>query len=119
MKTPASGNRQAQLVRQLALLLEQTRPGGDLSPAKNAEEWELLVERTPLGQRELVRELARFSDLWRYFAERQEPLGGEIVEEIRGVHKLPMSRRVASIRRINHRLMRRISDAGEGSQLRQ
>ncbi len=104
---------------QPALLPDQRKPGGDLSPARNTEDWERLLEGTPPPVRELMRELARFADLWRYLNEREQQLGSQIVEQIRGVHKLPLAGRIARLRIINDTLMRRICDAGQSSQLRQ
>jgi len=63
----------------------------------------------------LVRELARFADLWRYLNNRGQQLGSQIVDQIRGVHKLPLTSRIARLRMINDTLMRRISDASQGS----
>jgi hypothetical protein len=38
---------QKKFLGQLALLLDQRKPGGDLSPATSAQDWDRLVERTP------------------------------------------------------------------------
>ena len=110
---------QKNFLGQLALLLDQRKPGGDLSPARSAQDWERVVERTPVPVRELMRELARFADLWRYLNDREQQLGSQIVDQVCGVHKLPLARRIARLRSINDTLIDRICDAGQGSQLRQ
>ena len=113
-----SGN-QKESFGQLALRLDQRKPARDLLPARNAQDWERLVELTPGPAGELMRELARFADLWRYLNERDERLGSQIVEQIGSLHRLPLARRIARLRMINDTLMHRICDAGQGSQLRQ
>jgi hypothetical protein len=92
---------------------------GDLGPMEEREQWEKLVASQPLEQRELLQELTRFADLWRYFRERNEKLGPEILDLLKAAPKLPMPERIARFREINQKLMERIGDACEGAQLRQ
>lgn len=67
---------------------------------------------------ELLRELARFADLWRYFREREEKLGEEIVGDVSRVHRLNLAERVIQLKDINRRLMQRVNDGGAGTQSR-
>jgi hypothetical protein len=92
---------------------------GDLGPIEEREEWEKLVASQPPEQRELLQELTRFTDLWRYFRERKEKLGPEIMDLLMAAPRSPMPERIARFREINQKLMERIGDAGEGAQLRQ
>ena len=66
----------------------------------------------------MLRELARFADLWRYFQEREEKLGPEIVGDVGRVHRLSVSERVGRLKEINRRLIERVDDAGKGTQSR-
>jgi hypothetical protein len=92
---------------------------GDLGPMEEHEQWEKLVASQPPEQRELLQELTRFADLWRYFRERKEKLGPEILGLLKAAPKFPMPERIAKFREINQKLMERIGDACEGAQLRQ
>ena len=109
---------QKQLLQETARLLKRFEKGGDLAPIEDPNEWNKLVESKSPEERELVKELARFADLWRYFQERDEKLGPEIVNAISRVHQLPVPERSARIREINQKLMERVGDGGPGSQFR-
>jgi len=112
-------NPQKELLQQMAHVLERFKTGGDLAPIEDRDEWDKTLESTPPEERELVKELARFADLWRYFQEREEKLGTEIVNAIGEVHKLSLVERTARLREINQKLMERVSDVGKGAQFRQ
>src|SRR5260370_32777964 len=114
----ADDNRQKELLQEMAQLFKRFEKGGDLAPIEDRNEWDKLVESKPPEERQLVRELARFADLWRYFQERKEKLGSEIVNAISQVHKLPVPERIARLQEINQKLMERVGDAGEGAQFR-
>src|SRR6201998_779262 len=86
---------QKELLQEMARLFKRFEKGGDLAPIEDRDEWNKLVESKPPAQRELVKELARFADLCRYFQERKEKLGPEVVNAISQVHKLPMAERTA------------------------
>jgi hypothetical protein len=109
---------QKELLQEMARLLKRFEKGGDLAPIEDRDEWDKLVESKPPEERELVKELARFAGLWRYFQERKEKLGPEIVNAIGQVHKLPVTERIARLKEINQKLMERVGDAGEGAQFR-
>jgi hypothetical protein len=55
-------------------LLCHSAPGGGLNPAASIEHWERTIAAAPESSRELLRELARFADLWRFFRDREEDL---------------------------------------------
>jgi hypothetical protein len=110
---------QKELLREMVQLFKRFRKGGDVAPIEYRDEWETLVESKPPEERELLKELARFADLWRYFEERKEKLGLEIVNVISHLHNLPISARISRLKEINQKLMERIGDAGQSAQLRQ
>lgn len=112
-------NPQGELLQQMAHVLERFKTGGDLSPIEDRSEWDKTIESTPPEERELIKELARFVDLWRYFRERDEKLGPEIVNAISELHRLSLAERTARLREINQKLMERVSDVGKGAQFRQ
>lgn len=114
----AGDNPQKELLQQMASLLQRLSSGGDLGPV-NRDDWDGFLASQPPEERELVSELARFADLWRYFQERGEKLGPEIVESISEVHKLAVPERTARLKEINQKLMERVQDAGAGAQFRQ
>lgn len=89
-----------------------------LAPIENRDDWDALVDSEPPEDRELLKELARFTDLWRYLREREEKLGTEIVNAISQVHRLPISERISQLKAINQKLMERIGDARQGAQFR-
>ena len=60
----------------------------------------------------------QFADLCRYFQERKEKLGPEIVKALGEVSDLPVPERIARFKEINQRLMERVGDAGEGARFR-
>src|SRR5262249_36966978 len=99
-------------------LFKRFEKDGDLGPIEDRNEWDKLVESKPPEERELVKELARFADLWRYFQERKEKLGPEIVNAISQVNSLPVPERIARLKEINQKLMERVGDAGQGGQFR-
>ena len=111
-------NSQKELLQEMARLFERFEKGGDLAPIEDRDEWDKLAESKPPEERELVKELARFADLWRYFQERNEKLGPEIVNAISVVHQFPIPERTARLQEINRKLMERIGDAGAGAQFR-
>ncbi len=105
---------QEELLQEFSRLFRRVRPGGDLAPIEDPDEWEKLVRSKSPEEQELLNELARFSDLWRYLQEGNEKLGPAIVKAIGEVHKLPVALRAARIREINQELMRRIGEFGLG-----
>jgi hypothetical protein len=109
---------QKQLLQEMSRLFRRLQSGGDLASIEDRGEWDKLVESTPPEERELLRELARFTDLWRYFQERKEKLGPEIVGAISQVHKLLVPQRISRLKEINQKLMERVDDAGQGAQFR-
>jgi hypothetical protein len=110
---------QKDLLDAMALVAKRFRPGGDLAPIEDREQWEQLVASKPPEERELLQELARFADLWRYFQERDESLGSKIVDGMRELNKLPVPERIRRLKDINLELMKRVGDDGQGAQFRQ
>lgn len=110
---------QQELLQKMAQLFKRFQTSGDLAPVEDRSEWEKLVASKPPEERELLSELARFTDLWRYLQEREEKVGADIVDAISQVHQLPVPERILRLRKINQKLMERVGDAGEGAQLRQ
>jgi hypothetical protein len=110
---------QKELLQQMSRLFQRLKSGGDLGPIDDRDDWEKLLASQPPEERELVSELARFADLWRYFQEHGEKLGPENVELISQVHKLALPERIARLKEINQKLMERVQDAGAGAQFRQ
>lgn len=110
---------QKALLQEITRLLQRLGKEGDLAPMEDRDEWDKLVASRAPEERELVKDLARFVDLWRYFQERQEPLGPEIVNAVRQVHKLAVPERSARLQEINQKLMERVGNAGQRSQFRQ
>ena len=111
-------NAQQQLFEAMERLFKRFAQDGDLGPLEDRSEWEKLVDAQPPEERDLLRELAHFADLWRYLQEHNERLGPEIVDAISGVHSVPVCERMARLKEINQKLMERIVDAGESTQFR-
>ena len=110
---------QTDLLKEMGRLFKRFDKGEDLAPIEDRNEWDRLVASKSPEERELLGELARFTDLWRYFQERKEKLGPEIVKIISEVPNLPVPERIARLKAINQKLMERVSDAGKGAQFRQ
>jgi hypothetical protein len=110
-----TGTPQETLLQELARLFRRFKPGGDLAPIDDRDQWNELVKSKPPEEQELVNELARFADLWRYLQERNEKLGPEIVNALAEVHKLPVALRAARMREINQELMKRICEFDLGA----
>jgi hypothetical protein len=109
---------QNELLQEISRLFKRFQSGGDLTPIEDRGQWDNLVESKPPEQRELLKELARFTDLWRYFQERKEKLGPEIADAISQVHKLPVPERISRLKQLNQKLMERVSSVGQGAQFR-
>ncbi len=114
----ADDNPRKELLQGMAQLVKRFEKGGDVAPIEDRNEWDKLVESKPPEERELVKELARFADLWRYFQERKEKLGPEIVSALSQVRQLPIAERIALLKEINQKLMERVGDVGQGAQFR-
>ncbi|HEU5414065.1 MAG TPA: hypothetical protein VFW31_09925 [Candidatus Angelobacter sp.] len=98
------------MLQELSRFFRRFNRGGDLAPIEDRDEWEKLVKSQAPEEQELLSELSRFADLWRYLQERNEKLGPAVVAAIRDVHKLPLMLRAERIREINQELMRRIGE---------
>ncbi len=109
---------QKDLLKEMARLFKRFDKGGDLAPIEDRNEWDKLVASKPPDERELIGELTRFADLWRYFQERNEKLGPEIVKAVSEVPNLPVPERTARLKAVNQKLMERVGDAGEGARFR-
>ena len=107
-----------ELLQEMSRLFKRFEQGGDLAPIEDRGEWDKLVESKPPEERELLQELARFADFWRYFQERKEKLGPEIASAISRLHELPVPERIARLKDVNQKLMERVGDAGQGAQFR-
>lgn len=110
---------QKQLLEKMALLFKRFERTGDLAPIEGRSEWENLVASEEPEERELLSELSRFVDLWRYLQKREQNLGTEIIDALSQLYRLPVFERIARLKGINHKLMERVEDAGEGTQFRQ
>jgi hypothetical protein len=100
-------------------LLEEAQPGGSLAVSASRQEWDQLVADSQPETRDLLTELARFADLWRFFGEHEQSLGAEVVAGIEALHTLPLSARIVQLKVINRSLMRRLDDVGQRPQFRQ
>jgi hypothetical protein len=109
---------QSDLVVELMKLLQKFQPRGDLGPIQDRDEWEERMQSHGPQVRELLQELTRFADLWRYFQESKEKLGPEILAALEDVPRLPVPERIQRLRKINQKLMERIPNAGEGPKFR-
>ncbi len=109
---------QKSVLQEMARLFKVFEKGRDRSPIEDRAEWDRLVESKSPEEQELVGELARFADLWRYLQEEKEKLGPEIVDAVSQLHNLPRPERIAQLKEINQKLMERVPDAGESAQLR-
>lgn len=115
---PAEESHQ-QFLHEIERLLRHSRHGGDLQPAATPEDWERTIASVPEASRELLRELARFADLWRFLSEHEQDLGENVVAEMGSMHKLPVAERLARLKQINQKLLGRVEGASRGNQLRQ
>jgi hypothetical protein len=109
---------QSDLVVEVMKLLQKFQLGGDLGPIEDRDEWEQRVQAHAPQDRELLQELTRFADLWRYFQESKEKLGPEVLAALEDVPRLPVPERIQRLRKINQKLMERIPNAGEGPKFR-
>jgi hypothetical protein len=108
-----------QLVLESEKTVSELRSGSNLAPVESIEEWEKLLAAKPPEERQLLEELARFADLWRYLRESGQKLGPEIVDRVRGLNALPVPERIIALQDISQSLMERIGDADSGARLRQ
>ncbi len=115
----AEHDAQTDLVVEVMKLVSKFQRGGDLGPIEDRREWDHLVESKSPDERDLLEQLTRFADLWRYFQERKEKLGQEIVGAVSQLHRLSIPERTASLKEINQKLMERVDGAGQGAQFRQ
>ena len=99
--------------------ISEPQSGCNLAPVESIEEWEKLLAAKPPEERQLLEELARFADLWRYLRESGQKLGPEIVDRVRGLKDLPVPERILALQDISQTLMERIGDADSSAQLRQ
>ena len=106
---------QGKLLQELSRFFKRFNRGGDLAPIEDRDEWEALVSSQLPAEQELLNELARFADLWRYLQERNEKLGPAVVAAIRDVHKLPLTLRAERVHEINQELMKRIGEFDLGT----
>jgi hypothetical protein len=111
-------NQRRKLHEVMTLMGKRLESGRDLAPVEDREEWERLVASSPPEERRLLEELARFVDLWRYFRERNQRLGPEMVDAVRELHTLPFLARIERLIQINLELMERVGDDGPGAQSR-
>lgn len=109
---------QHDLVFEVMKLLQNFHAGGKAGPLEDRGEWEQRVQSHPPQDRELLQELTRFADLWRYFQDSKEKLGPDIVAALKEVPTLTVVQRIERMREINHKLMERVPDAGEGLKFR-
>jgi hypothetical protein len=109
---------QSDLVGEVMKLLQKFQPSGDLDPIEDRDEWEERVRSHAPHDRELLQELTRFADLWRYFQENKDKLGPEVLAALKEVPQLSVPERIEHMREINQKLMERIPDAGEGPKFR-
>lgn len=107
---------QEELLKEMAQVLKRFAKGGNLAATEKREDWDTLIESQTHEQRELLQELARFTDLWRYLEEHDEKLGRDIVDAIAQVHRLPILQRISELRTINQKLLERIGDANQNAQ---
>jgi len=114
----AEDNQKKTLLLEIAGLGRRFQKDGDLAPVADIQEWERLVASKQSEERDLLRELTRFADLWRYSRERGEKLGPGIVDAIRQLHNLAVPERARRLKEINQELMERVNDVGEGAQFR-
>ena len=105
---------QEDLLQEMAKMLRKFQPpGGDFAPLEDRNEWDQLVESQSPEESRLLKELASFADLWKYFQNRGEKLGAQTLQALSEVPKLPVAERIVRLREINQRLMERVSDAGK------
>lgn len=109
---------QNDLVVEVMKLLQKFQLGGELGPIENRDEWEKRVQSHAPHDRELLQELTRFADLWRYFQNNKEKLAPEVLATLKEVPGLAVPERIDRMRKINQKLMERIPDAGEGPKFR-
>lgn len=109
---------QTGLLEEMGRAFRRFVEAGDLSAIENRDQWDGLLESQSPEERELLRELSRFADLWRYFRERDEKLGLETVNAIGRLRELSISERILQLRTINRKLMEQVGNVGEGAQFR-
>lgn len=111
-------NKQSDLLVEVMKLLQKFQPGGESGPIADRDEWEKRVQSHAPQDRELLEELTRFGDIWRYFQENKMNLGLAILSALKEMPRLAVPERIQRMREINQKLMERIPDAGEGLEFR-
>ncbi len=114
----ANDDVQNDLVVEVINLVGKFQSGGDCGPVEDRAEWEKLLASKSPEERELLGQLARFADIWRYFRERKEKLGGEVLNALKQIKTMSVPERIELFREINLKLMERFGDAGPGARLR-
>ena len=76
-------NAQNELLVEVMKLLQKFQPGGESGPIADRDDWEKRVRSHASPDLELLQELTRFDDLWRYFLENREKLGPEILSALK------------------------------------
>ncbi|MBV9072010.1 MAG: hypothetical protein JOZ10_00140 [Acidobacteria bacterium] len=109
---------QQELVNEMTPLFKRFLKGAELAPIEDVSEWDSLLKSQSPEELALLKELESFAQLWRYFQDRRERLGREIVNRISRIHRLSLQQRTICLREINRKLMERVCCAGSGPQFR-
>src|SRR5205823_10250336 len=107
-----------EMVEEIGDIFDCFAPGGPLGPVDDPTEYERLAESLTPVERELNREVSNFIRLIDYFGRVQLKLTPDIADAMNAAAGLPVEQRIARVRAINEKLMRRIHDAGASEQFR-
>jgi hypothetical protein len=111
-------NMPAELAVEIKRLINRFQRGGDRGPIGDRHEWEKRMRFHSVENRQLLDELARFSDLWNCLRQRKEKLGSETVNAMLDLCQLPVPKRIQRMQEINRKLMERFTNAGEDTRFR-
>jgi hypothetical protein len=99
--------------------LARFEPGGDHGPAEDRNEYDQRLKSSPVGEKELAEESARFADLCQYFERQRMDVPVEVLDQLGRASRLPIPERVEAMKKLNKRLMEYLNDAGQGHFVRQ
>lgn len=110
---PENKDPQTELIVKLVQTKKRFEPGGEHGPIEDRNDWDSLVGSQKPEDREVLQELANFSDLWRFLDHLGYKLPEELVSALEQVHKLPVGERVERLRAINQQLMQKVVSVGK------
>jgi hypothetical protein len=99
--------------------LDRFESAGDLGPVEDRNQYDERLNSLPPGENELAHESARFADLCQHFERQRMDIPVEILDQLGRASRLAIPERIEAMKKLNHRLMEYLNDAGNGHFIRQ